>query len=235
IAGRPNVGKSSLMNALLRHDRVIVAPVAGTTRDVIEESIEISGIRIRLSDTAGIIDTTDRVEMEGIRRSRQKLVSAQAVIFIVDASVPIGPRDEEIYGFLKDKPHIIAANKSDVAPAWGLKEASVRFPSSGAIVSVSALKRTGLDALEDALAGILGAPEITAIEGPIITNERHALIIEQASSALSRAVFLAQRGYNAELIASDLNEVIGLLGMITGEAAGDDVLERIFSKFCVGK
>lgn len=234
ICGRPNVGKSSLMNALLRHDRVIVSPQAGTTRDVIEESIEIAGVKVRLSDTAGIIDTTDRVEIEGIRRSREKLARADAVVFTVDLSVPLSSRDRDIFSTVMDKKVVVVANKADLPPAWDVKETSRKF-GDRSIISVSALKGTGLLELERALADALPGASGALPEGAVVTNARHKDLLERTELALSRALDAAEEKPNPELMASDLNEAVHLLGLITGESVEDDVLERIFSQFCIGK
>jgi tRNA modification GTPase len=234
ICGRPNVGKSSLMNALLRHDRVIVADIAGTTRDVIEESIEIAGVRMRISDTAGMIETADRVELEGIRRSKEKLEHADIVIFILDSSVPVSPRDERIFVGIKDKKVVIAVNKSDLPPAWELNEISRKFGVKR-IIRVSARERSGLLELEDSIAGALMGDSAAVPEGPVVTSLRHKDLLEKARVGIERGLKVTGPGYNPELLAADLNEVVYLLGLITGESVGDDVLDRIFSQFCIGK
>ncbi len=234
ICGRPNVGKSSLMNALLRHDRVIVTDIAGTTRDVIEESIEISGVRMRISDTAGMIETTDRVELEGIRRSKEKLEHADIVIFILDASVPVSIRDEEIFAGLKDKRIVIAANKSDLDPSADTNEISRKFGGKR-IIRVSAMKRSGLDELEDAIAVTLMGENTAVPDGPVVTNLRHKDLLEKAAAVIERGLKVTRPEYNPELLAADLNEAVHLLGLITGESVGDDVLDCIFSRFCIGK
>lgn len=234
ICGRPNVGKSSLMNALLRHDRVIVTSVAGTTRDVVEESINIAGVKIRLSDTAGIIETQDRVEIEGIKRSRDKLSSADIVIFMLDRSRSFSVRDEEIYRILKDKRVVIVANKADLPPELDIGEAGKRFAVKE-IVEVSALKKEGLEKIEDAIAEKLFKGNVGVPEGPVVTNIRHRKILEKAALSMERPMKVMDNNYNGELMASDLNEAVYQLGLIIGESVGDDVLDRIFSGFCVGK
>ncbi|MBU1084324.1 MAG: tRNA uridine-5-carboxymethylaminomethyl(34) synthesis GTPase MnmE [Candidatus Omnitrophota bacterium] len=230
ICGRPNVGKSSLMNAILKDDRVIVTPVAGTTRDVIEECIDLNGIKIRLSDTAGIIDTKDRVEIEGIRRSREKLSSSDMVIFVLDAARPLSKRDEEIFEAVKDKKTVIALNKTDLKVKTDLKKARSVFGEN--IVKVSALKKKGLTELEDAVSRGLLEGDVSSEEGVMITNIRHRDLMAKAAECIGRA---ASGAYNGELLASDLNEAVRYLGLITGETIGDDVLDRIFEKFCIGK
>ncbi|MDD4957214.1 MAG: tRNA uridine-5-carboxymethylaminomethyl(34) synthesis GTPase MnmE [Candidatus Omnitrophica bacterium] len=233
ICGRPNVGKSSLMNALLRHDRVIVTPIAGTTRDVVEESIEIAGVKTRISDTAGIMDTKDRVELEGIKRSMEKLVSSDMVVFMLDMSRPLDEKDMEIFDRIKEKNMVIAANKCDLPPALDTGKAEKAFGRG--ILRVSVLCRTGLEALEDAIAEALAGPGQDTTGARMVTNIRHKQSLESAYSCLERAVGHSGEGYNGELVSSDLNDVLYHLGMITGETADDEVLDRIFSSFCIGK
>ena len=232
ICGKPNAGKSSLMNALLRHDRVIVTPVAGTTRDVIEESIVLDGVKVRISDTAGIIETTDRVEIEGIKRSREKLNSADVVMFMLDMSRPLSEKDKDIYEAVREKKVVIAANKSDLDRKMDMDEASLAF--GGAVITeISALKKQGLAELEDVLAAALLGDKTGLPEGAVVTSLRHKKLLEEAAMCLDRAVKTA--GHNGELLASDVNEAVTRLGSILGESAGDDVLDRIFSRFCIGK
>jgi tRNA modification GTPase len=234
ICGRPNVGKSSLMNALLRHDRVIVTPVAGTTRDVIEESINIAGVRIRLSDTAGIIDTRDRVEIEGIKRSREKLDTADVIVLVLDSSVPVSDRDKEIFDAIAAREKVIVANKSDLPSAIDLEKTSAMFGGEE-VFKVSALEKEGLDRLEDAIAEKLFKGSVDIPEGAVVTNIRHKKTLEKAIESVERALETLREEYNGELIASDLNEAVRQLGLITGETVEDGVLDRIFSQFCIGK
>ncbi|MGD2279044.1 MAG: tRNA uridine-5-carboxymethylaminomethyl(34) synthesis GTPase MnmE [Candidatus Omnitrophota bacterium] len=234
ICGKPNVGKSSLMNALLRRDRVIVTPVAGTTRDVIEESINISGVTIRLCDTAGIIETRDAVEIEGVKRSREKMDSADIVIFVLDVGRSLSGQDEEIYEAVKGKNVIVVANKIDLPRAFSAGEAKAKFGAAN-ILEASALEKIGLEKLEEAIAerifkGKSGIPEDIAV-----TNARHKQALEKALEAIERGKRLTGKDYNGELLASDLNEAVYFLGLVMGESIDDDVLDRIFSRFCIGK
>jgi len=235
IAGRPNVGKSSLMNALLRHERVIVTPVAGTTRDIIEESVNIAGIKVRLSDTAGIIETRDRVELEGIKRSKERLAGADVVIFMVDSSQPLSEKDREIYGLVRGKDKVIVINKTDLERRFGTGEVEEEFPGEEEIVEASMFMRTGLERIEDALARKVFKGDINVPEGPVVTNVRHRDLLKRALDGIQRALGVTGKDYNGELLASDLNEAVHLLGLIIGESIDDDVLDRIFSQFCIGK
>ncbi len=235
ICGRPNAGKSSLMNALLRHDRVIVTPVAGTTRDVIEEAIVISGVKVRLSDTAGIVETHDRVEIEGVKRSRERLACADVVIFMLDSSLPLSRKDKEIYNTIRDKRMVIVANKTDLPSALDMDEARRRFKRDD-ILGVSVLEKKGLEDIEDAVAAKLFSGSMGSLtEGPVITNLRHKRSLEKAAESIERALSVTGADYNAELLASDLKEAAHQLGLVIGESVEDDILDRIFSQFCIGK
>ena len=235
ICGRPNVGKSSLMNNLLKHERVIVTDIAGTTRDVIEESIRVAGVKVRLSDTAGIIDTDEAIEKEGIRRSRQKLESADIVLFMLDNTRDLNEMDKEIYDFIKDKKNIIIVNKCDrKEKKIDLNEVKKIF-NSGHILKVSVLENKGLEKIEDTIAKELFDGSCREQDAPVITNIRHKDILTKSLGALEEAMKVTGKNYNAELLASDLNETIYLLGLIIGESVSDDILDRIFSQFCIGK
>jgi tRNA modification GTPase len=234
ICGRPNVGKSSLMNAFLRHDRVIVTPIAGTTRDIIEESINISGVTVRLSDTAGIIESKDRVEIEGIKRSRKKLEEADIVIFMIDSSQALSGKDEEIYNAIKEKNVIIAANKIDLPRKFDIIKAREKF-NAEEVLEVSALEKIGLEKIEEAIAEKVFDSGGGIPEGIVVTNLRHKQALENALGAIKRGMKVAGKDYNGELLASDLNEAVFQLGLIIGESVEKDVLDRIFSQFCIGK
>lgn len=234
ICGRPNVGKSSLMNAFLRHDRVIVTPIAGTTRDVIEESVEIDGIKIRISDTAGIIETTDRVEIEGIRRSKEKLASAGIVIFLLDYNRSLSGQDKAIYDTIKDKKVIIVINKIDLPRKLSIRETEKEFGKNKPI-KVSALKSEGLEKIEGAIINVLFSEKTGRPGLNEVVNLRHKEILDRTILVMERAVSLTGKKYNAELLASDLNEALTNLGLITGETVDDEILDRIFSRFCIGK
>ena len=233
ICGRPNVGKSSLMNALLRHERVIVTPIAGTTRDVIEESININGVKVKISDTAGIIETHDRVEMEGIKRSKRKLEEADVVVFMIDAGRELSGKDEEIFDTIKDKRVVLAANKTDLPCKISKKDVESKF--SLKMLEISALNKIGLDVVEDAVSDSLFAGDSSVPQGSVVSNIRHKRLLDIALASLSRAIGRMEESFNGELLASDLNEAVNSLGLITGETVEDDILDRIFSEFCIGK
>ena len=179
------------------------------------------------------IDTKDRVEIEGIKRSKKRLEDADLVIFMLDASSALTDRDKDIYNAIKDKKNIVVANKADLARKLALSEAAECLERDE-VLEVSALKKTGLESLEDAIGETLLSGEVGTPEGTVITNLRHKECLEKAESALSRAIQDAQ-GKHYELIASDVNGAIHSLGLIIGESIEDDILDRIFSQFCIGK
>lgn len=228
LSGVTSVGKSSVFNRLLGRERAIVSPVPGTTRDTLEESIELEGLPVALIDTAGVRAAGDEVEAEGVRRARTAAGEADVVVLVLDASRSL--RDDERHALeerLSADPAatIVVANKVDLA-ASGV----ARLPWPGAI-PISALTGEGLDALRDAIRGILcgAGPR----EDPVLTNVRHAAALEQTVSALERARQAIPLG--EEVVLEELRDALDALGGITGEVANDDLYDRIFSTFCIGK
>ncbi len=233
ICGRPNVGKSSLMNLLLRHDRVIVTSIPGTTRDVVQESINLGGVLMKLSDTAGIIDTEDRVEKEGIRRSLKMLEKADIAIFMLDASEELTERDIGIHNTIRDKKHITVLNKTDLQEKTDRSKVLSNLGEEAIDFSVKSGK--GLEKLENGLIEkILGSTQ-KGFPDIMITNLRHKELLLLALEALIRAEKNFEGSFNAELAASDIGEALSFLGEITGDTVKADVLDKIFSDFCIGK
>ncbi|MFQ5953232.1 MAG: tRNA uridine-5-carboxymethylaminomethyl(34) synthesis GTPase MnmE, partial [Candidatus Omnitrophota bacterium] len=180
------------------------------------------------------IQTRDRFEIEGIRRSKEKLDEADIVIFMVDSSEPLSKKDEEVYDTIKDKNVITLANKIDLSRAVKTGEIKKRFGTK-TVLEVSALKKKGLEGVEDAIEEKIFGGKSGMPEGTIVTNSRHKQALEKALEAVERGRGLAGKDYNSELLVSDLNEAVYYLGLIIGESIGDGVLDRIFSQFCVGK
>lgn len=233
IAGRPNVGKSSLFNALLRDARAIVTAQPGTTRDAIEEYVNLNGIPVRLTDTAGLRESEDEVERIGIETARAKLRAAAAVLFVVDAANGAGEEDLRLVYELKplEIPVALVLNKIDLAP--NAPEPRLDFPFAFN-VRVSALTNEGLDELESALTRLfLGGAAIGANEG-MLTRVHQKDSLRRAREAVGRVLEGFDDGA-PELLSVDLKEGLDALGEITGETTPDDVLERIFSDFCIGK
>jgi tRNA modification GTPase len=229
IVGRPNVGKSSIMNALLRQDRSIVTAVPGTTRDVIEESLNIEGLMVRIIDTAGIRDTHDMVEAEGVKRSMAAIEAADLAIVVLDGSAPLHDGDRRVLQEVRGKNRIIVVNKADLPRTIGLVE------ETAVQVEVSCASGAGLDALQKAIASMITKDGIASAEHGWAVNERHRRELELARTSLDRALETAGRGMSPELIALDLRDALDHIGMIIGATYTDDILERIFSEFCIGK
>lgn len=224
LAGRPNVGKSSLLNVLLRTDRAIVTPIPGTTRDVLEETVNLRGVPLRLSDTAGLRETTDEVERIGVARTRAGMDAADLILLVLDAEAGETAEDADLRRTLKNRPHLVVWNKWDVS-------AQSALPAVG--VPVSALTGWNLDALEAAL--LQTALGGAAPESALVTHARH----QQALSAASLQIDAARQSLAAALPADfasiDLRGALNTLGTITGETATEDVIAEIFSRFCIGK
>ncbi len=225
LAGRPNVGKSSLLNALLRTNRAIVTPVPGTTRDVIEETLNLRGIPIRAVDTAGLRQTDDEVERIGVERTQASLADADIVLLVLDAAQGMTAEDAALLLDLAGRPHLVVWNKWDQMPGQ-------EPPADG--VGVSALTGWNLAALEDALAELaLGGK--TEPEGAFVTHARHKNALLAAQDRLAEAQKTLNAALPADFVSIDVRGALNALGEITGETATDDIIAEIFSKFCIGK
>jgi len=231
IAGKTNVGKSSLLNALLVKERAIVTPVPGTTRDMIEDTIYIKGIKVKIIDTAGIRTPSDIVEQEGIARVKRKISETDLIIWVLDGSEAYSQEDDEVYREIRDNHFVVALNKIDLPQAIDIKE----LASKGLQwVEISALKDVGLEKLKGSIyAGLMGnnrRPDKT-----LITNMRHKNALAEAKDNIERAIECRKNNEPLEFIAFELREALHHLGEITGETFTDDILHEIFEKFCIGK
>ena len=232
ICGRPNVGKSSLLNALLGQERVIVTSVPGTTRDVIEEAINLDGLSVVLWDTAGLRETDDHVEQMGVNLSRQHVEKADALVVVIDGSTRLTQDDEALLRNVEIKKVLIAVNKNDLPQALSLDDIS-RCRDSNAIASVSAKSGAGISDLKKKLRKlVIGTKTEPAI---VLTNLRHRNALLRGETALRRAETTLGEGYAAEFVGVDLNEARDALGEILGTVTNEDILERIFNNFCIGK
>jgi len=231
ICGRPNVGKSSLMNALLGTDRVIVTPIPGTTRDVIEESLNLDGLPVIIWDTAGLRDSADQVEQIGVALSRRYLEQADALVVVIDGSVELTPEDQALLLIAESKKVVIALNKSDLPSVVGLQ--SLTTDRSTRVLTTSAKTGTGIDSLKQTLRElILGF----VTESPVtVTNLRHRSELQRSAAGLIRAVETLNQGLPPELAAIDLSDAREALEEIIGVVSNDNILERIFANFCIGK
>lgn len=232
IVGKPNVGKSSLLNALLMENRAIVTDIAGTTRDVIEEYINIDGIPIKIIDTAGIRETEDIVERLGVERSKQKINEADLVILMLDISSEFDNEDREIIDFIKDKKYILILNKVDLEAKLNMCE--IEQLNKEQIIETSALKGTGIDKLKDIIKNMFFKGEVAA-NGIMITNTRHKEALIRAKEKCAAALVTLESGFSIDFASIDARDAWSSLGQITGDTMEEDLLDKIFSEFCIGK
>jgi tRNA modification GTPase len=236
IAGRPNVGKSSLLNRLLGEKRAIVTSIPGTTRDFIEETVNIGGIPVRLTDTAGIRPPENAIEKEGIDLVWERLATADAVLVLLDGSMALTPEDRELLVQMREKPIIPVINKSDLPQR--LDEALLRgvLPEGApSIVRISAKFGDGIDSLTAAIQEMILATPADETAGAMIADLRHKVALEKAAECLIRARDGLRNGLQSELAALEVREALDSLGEITGRTTSEEVLNRIFANFCVGK
>lgn len=231
IVGKPNVGKSSILNALAQEDRAIVTDVAGTTRDVIEESITVSGIPLILSDTAGIHETDDAVEKIGVKKSREYIDGADLVIVVLDSTREIDSDDREVLDLTRYKKRIILINKTDAGEIISRDE----FCDDDYVLEISAKTMEGMDKLSHVIYEMCGLGEIEAENGYIITNMRHKTALMGARDALMAVASAIEAGLPADIVSIDIAGAMNSLGEITGETVSESVVADIFHNFCVGK
>ena len=234
IIGRPNAGKSSLLNAILKEERAIVTEYEGTTRDTIEEFVNINEIPLILVDTAGIRKAEDAVERIGIEKSRKLADSADLIIAIIDASKPLTDEDIEIIELAKSKKSIIVLNKSDLQEV--INENNSEFNSfKGNIIKISAMQKIGLEDLYNKITELFNLNEINFDNDIVITNERHRNLICKAIENLNKAEETLNNNMPVDIIFIALKDVLSNLGAITGEEAGEEIINEIFARFCLGK
>jgi tRNA modification GTPase len=245
IVGRPNAGKSSLLNQLLGHDRAIVSPIPGTTRDTIEETANIRGLPVVFIDTAGLREARDEIEQEGVRRSHESLARAEFILHVLDASEPLTPADEKYFAEFAGKKRILVVNKIDLPRKleW-LGRAGSPLPAGGAhgvtrptesIVDVCCLSGQGIEALKDAIKELVWSGEITAGMLQVMINSRHQDALTRARAATQRTLDVLRAGETLELAAGELRIAVNAVGEIVGKTTTEDLLDSIFSQFCIGK
>jgi len=234
ICGRPNVGKSSLMNTLLKEKRVIVSHIPGTTRDVIEEILNIKGIPLKIADTAGIIDSRDLLAKEGVNRSRAHIKQADLVLFLLDASEELHDEDLAIMSEIEDKKTVAVINKTDLPKKLDLKQIE-RYLHDKKIVEVSIKEKKNIDKLEETIVDMIWQGEIISSHKELVTNARHKNALISSHDAIMKTVDSLNKNLSPEFVAISLKESIDSLGLITGQTVSEDILDRIFSEFCVGK
>jgi tRNA modification GTPase len=235
IVGRPNVGKSSLLNALLRGDRAIVTDIPGTTRDTLEETANVGDIPLVLVDTAGIrTEITDKVERIGVERSQRALERADIALLVIDGSCELESGDWDIERLVQHKPGLLIINKNDLLSARKVEPPANFYPDAERI-RISALENRGIDRLEEVIVGLVLGGRVTLADTPMVSNPRHKALLQRALEHIRAAITGQQGGLTPDLVSIDVREAVEALGEITGETITEDLLDTIFSKFCIGK
>ena len=233
IVGKPNAGKSSLLNVLVGSDRAIVTDIAGTTRDVLEEQINLNGVTLNLVDTAGIRDTDDVVEKIGVSKAKEYATTADLIIYVIDSSTQLDESDYEIIELLKGKNSIILLNKSDLNVVTDESIVSKLIDSK--IISISAKQNIGIEELENTIKEMFLNGDVSFNDEIYITNIRHKNLLNQSIISLKHVINSIENGMPEDFYSIDLMSAYESLGLIIGEAVEDDLVEEIFSKFCMGK
>ena len=233
IIGKPNAGKSSLMNVLLGEERAIVTEIAGTTRDVLEEYINLHGITLKIADTAGIRQTEDIVEKIGVSKAKEMAADADLILYVVDSSVPLDENDEEIIKILQEKKTIVLYSKTDLESAIDIEDLKSRINQP--VIPISAKEETGITDLEEKIREMFFSGEIDFNDEVYITNERHRQELLKAQESLSLVENSIESGMPEDFYSIDLTDAYESLGRILGESLGEDLVNEIFSKFCMGK
>ena len=233
IVGKPNAGKSSLLNLLIGENRAIVTDIAGTTRDILEEYITLHGISLKIIDTAGIRETKDIVEKIGVDRAREMAQKADLILYVVDSSVPLDENDEEIMEMLTGKKAIILYNKTDLQPE--IQPEILKEKTGHPVIPISAKEEKGITELEEQIKDMFFGGEISFNDEVYITNARHKAALEEADRSLDLVRNSIEMGMPEDFFSIDLMNAYENLGKILGESVGEDLVNEIFSKFCMGK
>lgn len=234
IIGKPNVGKSSLMNALLRESRAIVTEIPGTTRDTIEEMISIQQIPVKLTDTAGIRETEDQIERIGIEKSKDSFNRADLIIFIVDGSQPMTREDRRIMSHLDSRNAIVLMNKSDLGFQIEETEIKISLPHAK-LINASIKKNAGIQDLEQEIAAMVYGGQVKQEDSLLVTNVRHIDLLEKAKAAIDDAHALAEQAEALDFVEVDVRHCWELLGELIGESVTEDIIDKVFERFCLGK
>lgn len=234
LVGRPNVGKSSLLNHLLHEDKAIVTDVAGTTRDVIEEYVNVSGVPLELIDTAGIRETDDKVEKIGVERSKKAIEQSDLVLLVLNAAESLTKEDLELIRLTNDKKRIIILNKTDLEEKLDRKELA-KISENAPVYATSILKNEGVEALEEAISKLFFNGIENSQSTVMVTNARHIALLKKAQNSLDSVLEGISSGMPVDLVQIDMTEAWNLLGEITGESYEDELLDQLFSQFCLGK
>ena len=233
ILGKPNAGKSSLLNFLVGEDRAIVTDIAGTTRDTLEEYISLHGISLRIVDTAGIRETEDVVEKIGVGKAKKMAEDADLILYVVDSSLPLDENDREIMELLGGRKSIVIYNKTDLESVVDIKE--LKEKTGSPVIPVSVVEETGITELEETIKKMFFRGEISFDDEVYITNARHKTALEEALESLKMVRESIETGMSEDFFSIDLMSAYESLGKIVGEPVGEDLVNEIFSRFCVGK
>ncbi|MDC7289199.1 tRNA uridine-5-carboxymethylaminomethyl(34) synthesis GTPase MnmE [Blautia schinkii] len=233
ILGKPNAGKSSLLNLLVGENRAIVTDIAGTTRDILEEYITLHGITLKMVDTAGIRDTDDIVEKIGVGRAKEIARDADLILYVVDSSTPLDENDEQIISMLEGKKAIVLYNKTDLSPVVDIE--SLKTRTGHPVIPISAKEETGIRELEEKIKTMFFSGSLTFNDEVYITNARHKEALEEAAASLKLVRQSIELGMPEDFFSIDLMNAYECLGKILGESVGEDLVNEIFSKFCMGK
>ncbi|MBB1176363.1 tRNA uridine-5-carboxymethylaminomethyl(34) synthesis GTPase MnmE [Staphylococcus epidermidis] len=234
IVGRPNVGKSSMLNNLIQDNKAIVTEVAGTTRDVLEEYVNVRGVPLRLVDTAGIRDTEDIVEKIGVERSRKALSEADLILFVLNNNEPLTEDDQTLFEVIKNEDVIVIINKTDLEQRLDVSELREMI-SDMPLIQTSMLKQEGIDELEIQIKDLFFGGEVQNQDMTYVSNSRHISLLKQARQSIQDAIDAAESGIPMDMVQIDLTRTWEILGEIIGESASDELIDQLFSQFCLGK
>lgn len=234
IVGRPNVGKSSMLNNLIQDNKAIVTEVAGTTRDVLEEYVNVRGVPLRLVDTAGIRDTEDIVEKVGVERSRKALSEADLILFVLNNNEPLTEDDQTLFEVIKNEDVIVIINKTDLEQRLDVSELREMIGDMP-LIQTSMLKQEGIDELEIQIKDLFFGGEVQNQDMTYVSNSRHISLLKQARQSIQDAIDAAESGIPMDMVQIDLTRTWEILGEIIGESASDELIDQLFSQFCLGK
>lgn len=234
IVGRPNVGKSSMLNNLIQDNKAIVTEVAGTTRDVLEEYLNVRGVPLRLVDTAGIRDTEDIVEKIGVERSRKALSEADLILFVLNNNEPLTEDDQTLFEVIKNEDVIVIINKTDLEQRLDVSELREMIGDMP-LIQTSMLKQEGIDELEIQIKDLFFGGEVQNQDMTYVSNSRHISLLKQARQSIQDAIDAAESGIPMDMVQIDLTRTWEILGEIIGESASDELIDQLFSQFCLGK
>lgn len=234
IVGRPNVGKSSMLNNLIQDNKAIVTEVAGTTRDVLEEYVNVRGVPLRLVDTAGIRDTEDIVEKIGVERSRKALSQADLILFVLNNNEALTEDDQTLYDVVKNEDVIVIINKTDLETNLDINEVKEMIGDTP-LIQTSMLKQEGIDELEIRIRDLFFGGDVQNQDMTYVSNSRHISLLKQARQSIQDAIDAAESGIPMDMVQIDLTRTWEILGEIIGESASDELIDQLFSQFCLGK